>query len=37
MLIATEIVGIHSTVVERATHMQVYVGSSPTIADHRKG
>ena len=25
-----------STVVERATYMRVYAGSSPTSADHRK-
>ena len=29
-------VGVCSTVVERATHMRVYAGSSPTGADHRK-
>ena len=29
-------VGVHSTVVERATYIQVYAGSSPTGADHRK-
>ena len=27
---------IRSTVVERATYMRVYAGSSPTSADHRK-
>ena len=27
---------VHSTVVERATYMRVYAGSSPTGADHRK-
>ena len=31
-----KIVGVHSTVVERATYMRVYAGSSPTGADHRK-
>ena len=31
-----EQLGIHSTVVEPATHMWVYAGSSPTSADHRK-
>ena len=29
-------IGVRSTVVERATHMRVYAGSSPTGADHRK-
>ena len=28
--------GGRSTVVERATHMRVYAGLSPTGADHRK-
>ena len=28
--------GVRSTVVERATYMRVYAGSSPTGADHRK-
>ena len=32
----SEAVGIRSTVVERATHMQVYTDSSPTCVDHRK-
>ena len=27
-------VGVRSTVVERATYMRVYAGSSPTSADH---
>ena len=31
-----ETVGVRSTVVERATHMRVYAGSSPTGAGHRK-
>ena len=30
------ILGVCSTVVERATYMRVYAGSSPTSADHRK-
>ena len=30
------LVGVRSTVVERATYMRVYAGSSPTSADHRK-
>ena len=29
-------VGVRSTVVERATYMLVFAGSSPTSADHRK-
>ena len=29
-------VGVHSTVVELATYMRVYAGSSPTGADHPK-
>ena len=29
-------VGVRSTVVERATYMRVYAGSSPTSADHHK-
>ena len=28
--------GVRSTVVERATYMRVYAGSSPTSTDHRK-
>ena len=27
---------VHSTVVEQATHMLAYAGSSPTSIDHRK-
>ena len=30
------LVGVRSTVVEGATYMRVYAGSSPTSADHRK-
>ena len=29
-------VGVHGTVVEWATHMRMYAGSSPTNIDHRE-
>ena len=32
----TFFVSVSSTVVEQATYMRVYAGSSPTSADHRK-
>ena len=32
----SHLVGIRSTVVERVTHMRVYIGLSPTSVDHRK-
>ena len=30
------LIGVHSTMVEWATHMRVYAGSSPIGADHRE-
>ena len=36
IIYVTSNVGVRSTVVERATYMRVYAGSSPTSADHRK-
>ena len=29
-------INVRSTVVERATHMRMYAGSSPTSVDHRE-